>query len=103
MSKEGPHAINGFKGFTALAHDLIMISSINRKLYSINLKGEVVDVIDYSRIDEGNEFSRAVTLSQSDNDVYKFTEASKISKKDMVEIFPNFRVESKPKPCPNLR
>src|SRR5690606_10624219 len=31
------------------------------------------------------------------------SEASKIGKKDMVEIFPNFRVESKPKPCPNLR
>ena len=62
IKEDGPHGITGFKGFTVLARDLIMISSINRKLYSINLKGEVVNVIDYSGAVDGNEFTRAVTL-----------------------------------------
>ncbi len=90
MKKEGPHGIIGFKGFTLLEKDRIMVSSINRKLYTINPSGEVINIIDYSKVSQNGEYSRAVSLSHKMyNDIYR------IGNKYIIPQEPPYRDEDK--------
>src|SRR5690606_4740766 len=72
LYRQGPNEVNGFKGFTILDRDRIMISTFPQKLLTVNLDGLIVDQIDYNMTSEAGQFSRPITLNSHDkNDIYR--------------------------------
>ncbi len=71
LYRQGPNEVNGIMGFTVLKRDRVMISTYPQKLLTVNLEGEIVDVIDYKMSGKDGEFSRPITLNSYDNNDMK--------------------------------